>query len=156
MGRRAGVVTTSSLPVKSSCSTVHLSLKVLWLPHITSYLGKYLCHLHSSCHRRLFPWKNSQPQLLPPHQYPNNLLGPKDNTLCQILWRACLWVELLQRLLWEDPPVPRGERPLPGSKHSSQATLRHLKQVNYALWSLPKGLKFLWVVPPSESPKSWD
>ena len=28
-----------------------------------------------------------------------------------------------------------------------------LKQANYALWSLPKGLKFLCVVPPSESPK---
>ena len=27
-----------------------------------------------------------------------------------------------------------------------------LKQANYALRSLPKGLKFLWVVPPSESP----
>ena len=28
-----------------------------------------------------------------------------------------------------------------------------LKQANYALQSLPKGLKFLWAVPPSESPK---
>ena len=28
-----------------------------------------------------------------------------------------------------------------------------LKQANYALWSLPKGLKFLRVVPNSESPK---
>ena len=28
-----------------------------------------------------------------------------------------------------------------------------LKQVNYVLQSLPKGLKFLHVVPPSESPK---
>ena len=28
-----------------------------------------------------------------------------------------------------------------------------LQQANYALRSLPKGLKFLWVVPPSESPK---
>ena len=28
-----------------------------------------------------------------------------------------------------------------------------LKQANYALQSLPKGLKFLCVVPPSESPK---
>ena len=28
-----------------------------------------------------------------------------------------------------------------------------LKQANYALRSLPKGLKFLHVVPPSESPK---
>ena len=112
------------------------------------------------------------------------------------------------------PPAPRGKRPLPGSKHSSQAMLRQLaetpnmvkearreffskhsynfttdgncdlsrtfrqlaasanllgtsiheiqaswtgpkelKQANYALWSLPKGLKFLYMVPPSESPK---
>ena len=28
-----------------------------------------------------------------------------------------------------------------------------LKQANYVLWSLPKGLKFLQAVPPSESPK---
>ena len=28
-----------------------------------------------------------------------------------------------------------------------------LKQANYTLWSLPKGLKFLRVVPTSESPK---
>ena len=28
-----------------------------------------------------------------------------------------------------------------------------LKQANYILLSLPKGLKFLWEVPPSESPK---
>ena len=28
-----------------------------------------------------------------------------------------------------------------------------LKQANYILLSLPKGLKFLWAVPPSESPK---
>ena len=30
---------------------------------------------------------------------------------------------------------------------------KELKQANYALQSLPKGLKFLWVVLPSESPK---
>ena len=31
--------------------------------------------------------------------------------------------------------------------------LDRLQQANYALRSLPKGLKFLHVVPPSESPK---
>ena len=36
---------------------------------------------------------------------------------------------------------------------SSWTGPEELKQGNYALWSLPKGLKFLWVVPPSESPK---
>ena len=30
---------------------------------------------------------------------------------------------------------------------------QELKQANYALLSLPKGLKFLWAVPPSEYPK---
>ena len=204
---------TSSPPVRLSCTTVHHSLKQLWLPGITSYWGKHLCHLYSSCHRRLLQWKNSQPQLLPPHQCPNNLLGPKDDTLCQILWRACLWAEPLQRLLWEDPPAPICEtppwfKPLKPShakvfshdsdmvkearrefflKHSYDFTTegtpdlsgtfrqlaastnllgtsiyeiqsswtgpKELKQANYALGSLPKGLKFLHVVPPSESPK---
>ena len=31
--------------------------------------------------------------------------------------------------------------------------IKELKQVNYALWSLPKGLKFLYAVPSSKSPK---
>ena len=42
------------------------------------------------------------------------------------------------------------------SIHEIQASWtgpKELKQVNYALRSLPKGLKFLHVVPPSESPK---
>ena len=106
--------------------TVHHHLKALWLPHITSYWGKHLCHLHSSCHRRLLPWKNNQPHPLLPHQCPHNLLGPKGYTPHQIPWRACLWVEPLQRLLLETPPAPRGERSLTGSKHSSPAMLRHL------------------------------
>ena len=36
---------------------------------------------------------------------------------------------------------------------SSWTGPKELKQANYALQSLPKGLKFLWAVPPSESPK---
>ena len=42
------------------------------------------------------------------------------------------------------------------SIHEIQASWtgpEELKQANYTLWSLPKGLKFLHVVPPSESPK---
>ena len=42
------------------------------------------------------------------------------------------------------------------SIHEIQASLtgpKELKQANYALRSLPKGLKFLCTVPPSESPK---
>ena len=111
MERRADIVMTSCLPVRSSCITVHHRLKELWLPHIISYWGKHLHHLHSSCHRRLLTRKNSQPQPLPLHQCPNNLLGPKDDTLCQILWRACLWAEPLQRLLWEDPQPQEARDP---------------------------------------------
>ena len=36
---------------------------------------------------------------------------------------------------------------------SSWTGPEELKQANYDLQSLPKGLKFFWVVPPSESPK---
>ena len=43
----------------------------------------------------------------PPHQHPSSLLGPKDGTLHQILWRAFLWAEPLQRPLWEDPSSKR-------------------------------------------------
>ena len=42
------------------------------------------------------------------------------------------------------------------SIHEIQASWtgpEELKQVKCALWSLPKGLKFLWAVPPSKSPK---
>ena len=42
------------------------------------------------------------------------------------------------------------------SIHETQASwtrLNELKQVNYALESLPKGMEFLHAVPPSESPK---
>ena len=46
---------------------------------------------------------------------------------------------------------------LPGTSiHEIQASCtgpKELKQANYALQSLPKGLKSLHVVPPSESPK---
>ena len=63
-----------------------------------------------------------------PHQHPSSLLGPKDGTLHQILWRPCLWAEPLQRLLWEDPPAPRGKRFPLSSKHSSQAMPRHLAE----------------------------
>ena len=36
---------------------------------------------------------------------------------------------------------------------SSWTGPEELKQANYALWSLPKGLKFLHMIPPTESPK---
>ena len=124
--RRAEVEPTSSLPVRSPCTPAHQSSKALWLLPTKSYWGKHLCCLHLLCCRGLPLWKNSQLLLLLPHQHPSSLLGPKDGTLHQILWRVHLRAEPLQRQLWEDPPAPRGERSLPGSEHSSQATPRHL------------------------------
>ena len=53
------------------------------------------------------PMEEQPTTAAPPHKCPNDLLGPKDDTLCQIPWRACLRVELLQRLLREDSPAPR-------------------------------------------------
>ena len=46
------------------------------------------------------PWRTSPVEELPtpaapPHKHPSSPLGPKDGTLHQILWRACLWVEPL-------------------------------------------------------------
>ena len=76
--------------------------------------------------QRASPWKNCPLQLPLPHQCSSSLLGPKDGTLPQILWRACLWVKPLQRQLWEDPPSPSGKRSHPGIEHSSWAMPRHL------------------------------
>ena len=39
---------------------------------------------------------------------------------------------------------------------SSWTGPEELKQAIYALQSLPKGLKFLWVVPPQNLLRSWD
>ena len=52
-----------------------------------------------------FPVEEQPTTAAPSHQCPNSLIGPKDGTLCQILWRAHLWVEPLRRLLWEDPQL---------------------------------------------------
>ena len=41
---RAEVKPTSSLPVKSPCTTAHQSLKALWLLPTISYWGKHPCH----------------------------------------------------------------------------------------------------------------
>ena len=55
----------------------------------------------------------------PQHQCPSSLLGPKDDTLPQILWRACLWAEPHGRLLWKNPPAPSGKRSCLGTELSS-------------------------------------
>ena len=111
---------------KSPCTTAHQSLKALWLLPTTSYWGKHLHHLHLPCHRDLPLWKDTSLLLPLPHQCPSSLIGPKDGTPHQILWRVCLWAEPPQRLPQWDFPAPRGERSLPGSEHSSQAAPRHL------------------------------
>ena len=53
-----------------------------------------------------------------------------------------------------------GRSDLPGTSiHEIQASWtgpKELKQTNYPLQSLPKGLKFLHVVPPQNLLRSWD
>ena len=52
---------------------------------------------------------------------------------------------------WEKVPASWGK---PSMKFSSRGPgLEELKQANYALQSLPKGLRFLRAVPATESPK---
>ena len=76
--------------------------------------------------QRASQWRNSQLQLLLPHQCPNSLLSPNDDALPQIPWRACLWVEQLQRQPQEEPSASSSEKPYPGRKCLSQAMPRHL------------------------------
>ena len=53
----------------------------------------HLCLTHLPYHKGPLQWRNSPLQLLLLHQCPSSLLGPKDGTFPQILWRACLWAE---------------------------------------------------------------
>ena len=108
------------------CMPAHWSSRVLWPLLTTFYLGRHLHHLPSSYCQGLPQWKNSRLQLFLSHQCLSSFLGQKDDTLPQILWRACLWVEPLWRWLWEDPPAPSSEKSHPGTEHSSQATPRCL------------------------------
>ena len=117
---------TSSLPARLVCTWVHQSSRTLLLLPTTFCWDTQLHHLHSSYCEGLPQWKNSQLPPLIPHQCPSSLLGPKDDTLCQTLWRVCLRVEPLQRQLWENPPAPSNERSHPGAQHSSQAMPRYL------------------------------
>ena len=179
---------------------------MLWLPNITSYWEKLLCHLHSSCHRGPPLWKNSQP---PPFQSPkpkrqHPLTDPMESmsiggatlkaTLGEPLspkrWEIPPWFKTLKPncaevFSWDSKMVKEARREY-FSKHSyyfimdSNCNLsgmfkhlatsagllgpsiykiqspwmgpEELKQANYVLLSLPKGLKFLWAVPPSECP----
>ena len=85
----------SSPPARPVCTTVHQSSGALWLLPTTSYWDRHLHHLHSFYRGWPPQWKNSPFWLLLLHQCPSSLLGPKDGTHSQILWRACLWVEPL-------------------------------------------------------------
>ena len=125
--RRAEVKLTSSLPVRSSCTTAHWSIKCpgYFPPHPIG-ANTSITSIHPTTED--LPCRRTPTPAAPPHQHPSSLLGPKDGTLHQILLRACLWVKPLQRLLWKDPPALRGKRFPLGSKHSSQAVLRHLAE----------------------------
>ena len=62
------------------------------------------------------PWRTSPMEEQPTMTAPTTLVPkeshrPKRWHLHQILWRACLWAEPLRRLLWDNPPAPRGETP---------------------------------------------
>ena len=117
--RRAEAKLTSSPPARPLCTPAHWSSRALWLLLTTSYWGRHLHHLPFSYCRGLPQWKNSLLQLLLPHQCPSSLLGPKDGTLPQIPWRACLWVEPLQSQPLGERPAPSSERSHPGTEHSS-------------------------------------
>ena len=214
--RRAEVEPTSSLPVRSILYNNPPEFKS---PLATSYhilLGQTPPLPPPALPQRTSPMEEQPTPAAPPHQHPSSLLGPKDGTLHQILWTVCLWVEPLQRLLWEDPPsskrweVPRFKTLKPScdeafsrdsdmvrearreffSKHSYDFTTvgnhnlsgifqqlamsanllgtfiheiqaswtgpKELKQANYTLQSLPKGLKSLHMVPPWNILRLWD
>ena len=93
---------TSSPPARLLSTPVHQSSRVPWPLPTTSYWDRHLYHLHLFYHRGLPQCRNNPFQSFLPCQCPSSLLGPKDGTLPQILWRACLWVEPLWRWLWEN------------------------------------------------------
>ena len=119
--RRTEVKLTSPLPARLLCTPAHRSTRALWWLPTTFYWGRHLHHLYSSYCKGLPQLGNSPLHLLLPHQCPSSLLGPKDNTLPQILWRACPWAEPLQRQLWEDPQLQVARAP--ALEQSTQAEL---------------------------------
>ena len=71
------------------------------------------------------------------HSY--NFTTDGNCNLSKIFWQLAMSTGLLGTSIYEI--------------QASWAGPKELKQANYALWSLPKGLRFLHVIPPSESPK---
>ena len=111
------------------CMPAHWNSRALWRLPTTFYWGRHLHLLHSSYCRGLSQWKNNPLQLLLPHQCPSSLLGPKDGTLPQILWRSHLCAEpLCKGDSGRIPPAPSGQKSHPGTEHSSQAAPRHLTE----------------------------
>ena len=102
--RKAEVKLTSSLPAKLLCMPAQQSSRACWWLPSTFYWGRHLHLTPLSYHKGPLQWRNSPLQLLLPHQCPSSLLGPKDITLPQILWRACLWVEPCLKTTLEGPP----------------------------------------------------
>ena len=152
---------TSPLELKSTLATsYHILLEETPPPHpfiMKGFPSGRTAHSSCSSHTSVCP---------------SSLLGPKDGTLPQTPWRACLWAELLWMWLLKHSynfttdgthnlseifkQMAMSTNLLGTSIHEIQASWMgpdKLKQANYALWSLPKGLKFLPVVPLSESPK---
>ena len=86
--RGVEVKPTSSSPARLPYMPAHRSSRALWLPPTTFYWGRHLHHPHLSYCRGFPQWKNSPLQLFLPHQCPSSLLGSKDGTLPQTLWKV--------------------------------------------------------------------
>ena len=104
------VLYNSSLELKSA----------FWILPTTSYWGK---HLHvTSTHpsmQRTSPCGRTANYVcsLLSHWCPNSLIGQKDeHPSPDPVESMPTWWNHFRRLLWEDPPAPRGERPLTGSR----------------------------------------
>ena len=81
--------------------------------------------------------KEARKEFFSKHSY--NFITEGSHNLSEIFWQMATSAKLLDTSIYEI--------------QASWMGLNELRQANYVLRSLPKGLKFLHVVPPSESPK---
>ena len=144
------------------------------------YWGSHLHLIHSPYHKGPPQWRNSLLQWLLLCWCPNSTLGPKDSILPQICGEPSSGQKHIQdnvkearkefflkhsynfvmegtcNLLEVFMQMAMSTNLLSTPIYEIQVSWTgqdELRQVHYALRSLHKGLKFLHVVPPSESPK---
>ena len=84
--------------------------------------------------------KEARKEYFKRHSYNFNAEGTCD--LSEVFWQMAESTNLLDTAIYKIQEVWMGSD--------------ELWQANYTLRSLPKSLKFLCAVPPSESPKLWD